>query len=288
MKIIGHQKQLAILAKSIEKKSVAQAYLFLGPENVGKFTVAQYFAQKLTGSEKELNPNLYILKPELDEDTNKKKEIKIEAIKDLQHWLNLSSFENSFKVAIIDDAQRMNKTAQNAMLKTLEEARPGTVVILVTQNEEEIYPTVISRCYRLKFGMVADEELKKNITGEIEEDLLFWSIGKPGLFKKLSQENEELNFRQQTLAEFQGILSRNGNERMKLAQDLAEDVEMALKKMNLWLVIIRESMVGEKFSEDLKASKKIDWLERIEKSQNILLTTNANPRLTLENLLISL
>ncbi len=286
MDIIGHQKQLTLLEKSIKRENVAQAYLFTGPENVGKFTVALDFAQRLTGNGKGLNPNLYILKPEVDEDTKKKKEIKIEGIKDLQHWQGLSSFENSFKVAIIDDAQKMNRTAQNALLKTLEEARPNTVAILVTQDEKKILPTVISRCHRMRFGNVSDEELKQGSSGEINKDVLFWSIGKPGLFKKLSEDDEEINFRRQVLAEFKEILSKNANERMKLAEVLVDDQEMAIKKMNLWLVIIRESIVSENFNEDL-SDRKIDWLEKIEKSLNLITTTNANVKMVLENLLIS-
>jgi len=288
MQIIGHQKQLNILNKSIERGNVAQAYLFSGPEKVGKFTVALDFAQKLTGSEKELNPNIYILKPEVDEEKNKKLEIKIEQIKDLQHWLSLSAFENQTKVAIIDDAQKMNKTAQNALLKTLEDARIGTVVILVTQNEEKIYPTVISRCYRLKFGTVSEKELSMSINKEIGEDIIFWSLGRPGLFQKLINEEAELTFRQETLTEFMSIFSKNVAEKMVLAEELSQNIERTLEKMNLWQVIIREATLNENFVVNLSAEKKINWLDQIEKSRNLILTTNANSRLILENLLINI
>lgn len=286
MEIIGHQKQLAILNKSIEKKNVAQAYLFLGPENVGKFTIALDFGKKLTGSGKELNPNLYILVPEIDEESGKKKEIKIEAIKDLQHWLGLSAHGDNMKVAIIDDAQRLNRTAQNAILKTLEEARPGTVTILISQDEKKILPTILSRCHKLKFGMVSDRDLEESIKGEIGKDILFWSIGKPGLFKKLSESGAELEFRREVFKEFTNIFSQNTFERMALAQVLADDIEMTVKKLNLWLVIIRESIVGENINEDF-TGKKIELLEKIEKSLNLITGTNANAKMVLENLLIS-
>jgi len=288
MQIIGHQRQLEILNKSIERGTVAQAYLFSGPENVGKFTIAQDFAQKITGSEKELNPNLYILKPEVDEEKNKKLEIKIEQIKDLQHWLGLSSFESQTKVAIIDDAQKMNKATQNALLKTLEEAHPKTVVILITQNEEKIFPTVISRCHRLKFGTVSNEELLKSTNREVEEDILFWSLGRPGIFQKLLTEEAELGFCQETLTEFMNIFSKSVAEKMALAEELSQDVEKALGKMNLWQVIIRQSMLDENFGAKLSSEKKINWLDQIEKSRQLLLATNVNSRLTLENLLINL
>jgi len=286
MKIIGHQKQLNILNKSIERNNVAQAYLFLGPENVGKFTVALDFGKKLTGSGKDLNPNLYIITPEINEENSKQKEIKIEAIKDLQHWLGLSAHEGKMKVAVIDEAQKLNKTSQNALLKTLEEAHTGTVVILVTQDENKILPTILSRCHKIKFGTVSDQELQKSSAEEIGKNVLFWSIGKPGLFKKLSENGNALEFRQEVFQEFQSIFSKNVMERMALAEELSLDIGLTLQKLNLWLVIIRESIVSGNINEDF-TGKKIALLEKIEKSLNLMIGTNANAKMVLENLLIN-
>jgi hypothetical protein len=56
------------------------------------------------------------------------------------------------KVFIVDEAELLQGEAQNAMLKTLEEPPPGTVIILVTQNEEQLLPTIRSRCQRIAFG----------------------------------------------------------------------------------------------------------------------------------------
>jgi DNA polymerase-3 subunit delta' len=56
------------------------------------------------------------------------------------------------KVFIIDEAELLDDSGQNAMLKTLEEPPPGTVIILVTQHEERLLPTIRSRCQRIAFG----------------------------------------------------------------------------------------------------------------------------------------
>ena len=286
MNIIGHQKQLSILENAIKKNAVSQAYLFLGPENVGKFTIAVDFGKKLTGSGKDLNPNLYIVKPEINEENSKQKEIKIEAIKDLQHWLGLAAYAGNIKVAIIDEAQKLNRTSQNALLKTLEEARPETVVILVAQDENKILPTILSRCHKIKFGTVSNQELQTSSAEEIGNDVLFWSIGKPGLFKKLSHEGKEMEFRQEVFREFQGIFSKNVMEKMALAETMSEDIEMTIRKLNLWLVIIRESIVSGNINEDF-TGKKIKLLENIERSLKLITGTNANVKMVLENLLIS-
>ena len=286
MNIIGHKKQLDILNRSIEKNSVSQAYLFLGPENVGKFTVALDFAKKLTDSEKDLNPNLYILRPEINEDNSKKKDIKIEAVKDLQHWLSLSSFSDMMKVAIIDDAQKLNKTSQNALLKTLEDARENTVMILISQDEKKILPTIISRSHKIKFGIVSDQELRGGIQDDIGEETIFWSMGKPGLFKKLSESGDELEFRREVFKEFSRIFSQNVMERMALAETFAGDLEISIQKLNLWIVILRESMVSSNFNEDF-TEKKIELIDRIEKNLGLLKETNANAKMLIENLLIN-
>jgi len=286
MQIIGHQRQLEILNKSIERGTVAQAYLFVGPENVGKFTVAEDFAQKLTGVRKGHNPNVYILKPEIDEEKNKKLEIKIEQIKDLQHWLGLSSFENQTKVAIIDDAQKLNKTSQNALLKTLEDARENTVVILVSQDENKILPTIISRSHKIKFGTVSDNDLKYFSQDEIGEEVIFWSMGKPGLLKKLLESSDELEFRREVFKEFSKIFSQNVVERMVLAEEMSQDLEMSIQKMNLWMIILRESIVSSNINEDF-TDKKMKLMDGIEKSLNLLKDTNANSKLIIENLLIN-
>ena len=286
MQIIGHKKQLSILENAMKKRAVSQAYLFLGPENVGKFTIALDFGKKLTGSGKDLNPNLYIVKPEINEENSKQKEIKIEAIKDLQHWLSLSSYAENMKVAIIDEAQKLNKTAQNALLKTLEEARLNTVTILVSQDEKKILPTILSRCHKIKFGTVSNGELQESSEEEIGKDVLFWSIGKPGIFKKLLESGTEMEFRQEVFREFKNIFSQNVLERMVLAETMSGDIEMTIKKLNLWLVIIRESIVSANFNEDFTV-KKIELLEKIEKSLNLINQTNANAKMVLENLLIS-
>jgi len=296
MQIIGHKKQLAILDRGIEKNKVSQVYLFFGPENVGKFTIALDFAKKLTDNKKALNPDLYILKPEINPARNathsvvgggkKIGDIKIKQIKELQHWLSLSSSRDDLKVAIIDDAQKLNKTSQNALLKTLEDARKNTVVILVSQDEEKILPTIISRSHKLKFGLVSNQDLRGSVQNEINKDIIFWSMGKPGIFRELSQSSEGLEFRRKVLAEFSSIFSQNVSEKMVLAEKMAENLEISIKKLNLWLVIIRESILNNNFNKNF-TNQKIELMDRIEKSLNLLSSTNANARLTIENLLIN-
>ena len=284
MKIIGHQKIISLLDKSIAKNAVAQAYLFSGPEHVGKFTVALNFAYKIIGSQEKINPDLVVLKPEIEEKRGilKKHEIKIEQVRDLQRKLNLTA-NSKYKVAIIDEADLMNKTAQNALLKTLEETGEKVTIILVASNENRLLPTIKSRCQKIKFATVSDREVARNIPGDVKnkEEIIFWSLGRPGLMLEFVRNPEKILFRKEVENEMKKIFSQNVSEKFALAEEISKDTVFLTEKLNLWLVILRKNILENKNSE--QALKLIDYTE---KSLMLLRDTNSNARLVLENLLL--
>jgi len=317
MNIIGHQKILKLLEKAISKNSINQAYLFSGPEQVGKFTIALDFAQKLAGEDGQKNGNIIVIEPEIEPARNatparnavstagwrsvaggekpvrsgkgtlKKRDIKIEQIRDLQHQLNLSAQAGKHKVAIIDGAERLNKAAQNALLKTLEEANESVVLILICQNEKKMLPTILSRCQRIKFGTVADSELEKHIINiKNLNDILFWSLGRPGLMLELQKNAEMLEFRQETTGSLQKLCAQNMVEKFALAEEMAKDIELSIKKLDLWTVILREILLGQKTNVIVSAKKALKILDGLGRTSELLKTTNSNARLVLENLFL--
>lgn len=305
MNIIGHQKQLNILNKSIEKNKLAQAYLFLGPENVGKFTIALKLAEKLTGeSSQKINSNLIIIQPEINmekenteskktKNTSKKREVKIEQIRELQRKFSFFSGEGKYKIAIIDEADRLNKQAQNALLKTLEEPNDFSIVILVTKNEKKLLPTIISRCQKMKFGPLADEEIKKwsekekLFSGKEKEkdEIIFWSFGRPGLILKLSNDKEELEKRKKALSDLKNLTNQNLTEKFFLAEEMSKDRELSREELNFWTIILRQIFL-KRIEIKIPAAKVPKLIEEINKSLEILKDTNANAKLILENLLL--
>jgi DNA polymerase-3 subunit delta' len=305
MEVLGHQKQLNILNRSMEKNKLSQAYLFVGPSNVGKFLVAQNFAAKLVGGGKiENNPDIIIIKPEGSAEkeagstekkkkTSSKREIKIDQIRELQKKLGLFSQGGKYRVAIIDEAERLNRQAQNGLLKTLEEPNDSSIIILVAKNTEKLLPTIISRCQKIKFGPVAGAEIEewikqKNISfsGRKEKErIIFWSLGRPGLILKMADDKTELDFREEALADFEKLLGRNVPEKFSLAEEMAKDRELAVKKMNLWLIILRQTLLGKDVLK-ISAGKSLEIAERIQKSLEIIQDTNSNTRLILENLFL--
>jgi len=178
----GHAAQIAMLRRAATRGRLAHGYLFLGPAGVGKRIVARGLAQALfcrETNEQELQPCGHcpackqvaaLTHPDLLEIgcPEGKRELSIDLIagaKDrrgregLCHDLSLRPMSANRRVAIIDDAERMNDESANALLKTLEEPAPGSILILIAADLEPILPTIRSRCQPLWFGALSNEDV---------------------------------------------------------------------------------------------------------------------------------
>jgi len=291
MPTIGHQKIIARLERAISQKRVSNAYLFCGPEAVGKFLVATDFAEKLTGAEKgKLNRNLRIIAPEVEEKNGvrREREIKIEDIKKLQKEFSLTSFDENSRVVIIRNAQNLNRTAQNSLLKLLEEPPQKSVLILVAENEKKLLPTVISRCQLVRFNLLPDAQIETMLDADTEhkKELVFWSLGRPGLLRKFLENKIELEEQMKLADEFNALFSSELNDKFFLAEKLAKNTPELLDKMAFWIVLLRQSLLGKKQTQIVSPGKALGLIEKIEESKKIIESTNSNARLTLENLLV--
>ncbi|MBU2028867.1 hypothetical protein KJ761_03175, partial [Patescibacteria group bacterium] len=309
MNIIGHQKIIKFLDEAYEKNQLVGAYLFSGPSGVGKFQVAKYFAEIILGqSSDKINDSLVILEAnrennaeelgvkeknaKVDKINKEKKEIKVAEIRELQRKLFLSS-ESGKKVAIIRGAEKLNKSSQNALLKILEEPNAGLTIILVADDEKKLFPTIISRCQKIHFGTVIDEEIgrladaqEKKISAEAKQAIIFWSIGRPGLALEMLEYPEKLEFRTQSFQEAQSLFQKTVMDKFSLAENLAKDINLALTKMDIWTVGIREALLKEKINF-APQEKCLEIMDKLNESQKFLKQTNANAKLILENLLLT-
>ncbi len=289
MNIIGHQKIIKLLNRSIEKDAVNHSYLFTGPESVGKFALAFDFAQKLSGSKEKINPDIEIVAPEISEEKGviKKKDIKIERIKELQHWASLSA-QGARKVAIIDDADRLTQAAQNSLLKILEEPGDNVVMILAAQNEKKILPTIISRCQKIRLNPLSDAKIAEAIPAGIADknDIIFWSLGRPGIAVKMLSDKSELELRKESAKELADLFSENAADRFSLAENMSKDVSKAVEKIKFWIVVLRSSLYSGVGGVEISDQKKFSLIEKMSESLALLRETNTNARLILENLFL--
>lgn len=181
--IRSHSEQVQMLRRSLSRGRLAHAYLFAGPPGVGKSRFARIFAQALLcqrhQDESELEPCeecsncrqmnaqshpdfFYVCKPE------DKSEVPLEVFlgrsekrgrEGLIYDLSLKPMSSDRRIAIIDDANWMNDEGANAMLKTLEEPPPKSVLILIADNLEAILPTIRSRCQLLRFSALSQTDV---------------------------------------------------------------------------------------------------------------------------------
>ena len=90
----------------------------------------------------------------------------------LCYQLNLKPAQANRQIAIIDDADCMQDEAANALLKTLEEPPPGSVLILIASNPQKILTTIHSRCQTILFQTLADDQVKQVLldSGAVETE----------------------------------------------------------------------------------------------------------------------
>ena len=167
--IIGNQKNKKILEDIIIKNKIANAYMFIGQESIGKFLFAKEFAKAILclnenkpcnkcksclEFDNSNNPDLTIIEP----DGNN---VKIEQIRELNRKVVEKPIVSTKKVYIINDGQNITKEAQNALLKTLEEPPEYVTIILITISESAFLPTIKSRCTKINFNKLTEEEMLK-------------------------------------------------------------------------------------------------------------------------------
>jgi len=180
--ILGQARVLRVLTTALAAGSLPHAYLLYGMEGVGRFKTALAVAGALlcpdaTGDGcgrcsscdrvvREAHPALSVIRPlarKGDKDWVEdpvRGAIRIEQIRELQRWLAVRSFEGGWRVAILDGADKMNAAAANALLKTLEEPPPESLLLLISPAKTHLPPTVVSRCQALYFPPVALPEIE--------------------------------------------------------------------------------------------------------------------------------
>ena len=193
--IIGNNNIKEELTKVVEKNLIGHSYIFQGPEGIGKILFAKAFAKEILCENKNgcdtckscimFNSNNHLDFMLLNED---EQVLKIEEIRELIKKVIEKPIISNHKVYIINAADKMTKDAQNCLLKTLEEPPEYITIILISSNENLLLTTIKSRCTKIVFNKLTNEEIKEYIeknsnieTTEIKEhtiNLLNGSIKK--------------------------------------------------------------------------------------------------------------
>ena len=167
-KIIGNEKIKTELKRAVQNNDILHSYMFIGQEGIGKKEIAKEFARTIlcktkknncnckscTSFKNGNNPDFYLISEEGNS-------IKIDQIRDLIEKAYEKPIASEKKVYIIDNSDKMTVEAQNSLLKTLEEPPDYMVLILITSNIDNILNTVKSRCVKLSFESLSNDEIKE-------------------------------------------------------------------------------------------------------------------------------
>lgn len=176
--ISGQPKAATLLDRSLRSEKIAHAYLFRGPEGVGKREAATAFAAQLNCAEQENgaacrrcpscrkffsdnHPDFIHIEPD-------GAAIKISQIRELKKTLTFPPFEARYRVVLLADIHTMRREAANSMLKTLEEPPDDTIIILTGDEAGTILPTILSRCQIIPFFALPFAQVAETLQAETE------------------------------------------------------------------------------------------------------------------------
>ena len=165
----GQERVLTYLENILGNDRLHHGLLFAGQDGVGKQTVAKAFANRLLCRQavgldacgncghcirlsEGTHADYLLIERAYKSDGTQEKMIKVDQVRTLQRTLSLKSFEGGTRVILILDADRMNASTANALLKTLEEPPENSFFILTSNATSALLPTIISRCQLIRFS----------------------------------------------------------------------------------------------------------------------------------------
>ncbi len=309
--IYGQDLAIQILNSAITKEHISPAYLFSGPEGVGRKKTAKVFIKYILDKkfrkegtnrkiESKNHPDLlwiepsYMLQGKSISQTKAKLEniniksppqIRLNQIKEIIEFLGKKPLEAEQSIVIIEDVEKMNESASNALLKTLEEPNTG-LFILITQRPEKLLSTIRSRCQIVPFTRLNDNEVnniiqklevfqeKNNIPSEKIDELISFSDGSPGRYLTNLQYWLEIS---SALKHTLEIKLNNKIEVLKLAKEITDELNI---EQQLWFINFQQNRIWAKESNSSVVKK----LEELRKQ----LLTYVQPRLAWEVTLLEI
>lgn len=307
--LIGHNRQIDYLNKTLNRGRLPHAYLFHGPEHVGKLNIALALAQSFFCSGVKQNdirsvcgvcnacraitayrhPAVIMLDTThtLVSKKETRKEIPIEDIRELKHLFSFAPQGNAMRLAIINEADKMSEEAANAFLKLLEEPGSQTLIILITPSAELLLPTIVSRTQQVGFSTAAQKDMHAFVRAlcpashEEDEELLALAGGRPGVLVQLCNDR--------SYAAQERLLSRDirhifANRDMVLALRIsaqaAGDPALREKIVSRILMHLRQALIRpQQIASSLAIAKTI---MRVDEIAHTIDSTNVNPRLALD------
>lgn len=280
--IFGHERSLSLLEAAIEGERVHHAYLFVGPEGVGKEKVARLFAKALVcesearssrpcqacegcrKAEHDSHPDVVMALPQseavergllsrADLEKAPSRDLRVAEVRELERRVRLPPYEARHKAVILTPADRMNQSAQNALLKTLEEPPGDTTLILITAAADALLPTVRSRCARMPFAPLPTEIVARELVERRGYDegraRVLAALASGSLGAALELDAETVDERRDLLERLRAVDPSDGEAVTSFAEEFTGDRGGAEKKLGLMSLWYRDVLAAASGAE---------------------------------------
>lgn len=323
--VVGQPKAITLLERSIEMGQLSHAYLFVGPPHVGKLTLALNLAQVVNcgavappcgecTSCRRIAAGKHADVQIIGLISEEKREIGIEQIREMQTAASLPPYEGRHKVFIFDKAELLSHEAANCLLKTLEEPSPQVLLVLLTARESALLPTIVSRCQRVELRPLPVTLVKEaliedyGVAADRAELLARLSDGCFGWALLTMQDEKILEERSRRLTTLVDLSYASLKQRLAYAAELAaqfsrsrEEVEEVLALWLQWwhdlllvkggdgkfVINIDQQSTLFQQAKHLSTRQVMDFIYHLQATHEQL-EQNANPRLALEVLMLSM
>ncbi|MEE9216465.1 MAG: hypothetical protein V3U32_03430 [Anaerolineales bacterium] len=259
--LIGHDWAVKLLKHHVQDQTTRHAYLFIGPESVGKRTLAIRFAQALSCERADplgeicgecracrlisegTFPDLDVLAPDPT--------IQVDDVRALQRRLALAPYEGPWRIALLENFHHASISASNAMLKTLEEPPDKVVLLLTALSQELLLPTVVSRCEVIPLRSVSSSIISSALEDhEVESDrakmLATLSEGRPGRAIRWASDPDIFERRSEAINQLREAMGLDISGRFALAERIVGRGKLAVQRrrvrttLETWLSIWRD------------------------------------------------
>lgn len=310
--LVARLTRLASLARTEDRTGLHHAYVFAGPSGVGKFTTALWWASRLKCASDERCPgcshcqqvaagshrDVHVLTPEKEG-----ARIKIEQTRGLLDSMAKRPSSQGPNIALVREADQLTVDAQNSLLKLLEEPPGFAILVLVADNPAALLPTIRSRCQVLRFGPLADEELRNILRakGLAPKDLArVASAGRGSVGRALALDAEALDALDELLLAFEASGEPDGDIDALVDRLVARKSEgFAMEELLAWATLkVRRSLgiqtkspASQELKEALDKTSHAESAQLVAIGQRILQTAsalerNANAKIAIRDLLL--
>ena len=248
--MVGNKKVRERLWRIAAEDRLAHAYLFAGPEEVGKKTTALAFARRILCEKREAcatcpsclswkagHPDFLFIAPEGE---GLRRNIGINQARSARRFLELTGQLGERKVVVIDEADRLGGEATNSLLKALEEPSPRMVIILVTAIPWALLATVRSRCVSVRFSPVSNAQIlswlsASGVSVDEAAELTRLSGGRPGRVHEFINDAKAKKDFVATVRLFQDVIGESAFQKHKIFSSFIKNRDLLARSRTVWL-----------------------------------------------------